>query len=115
MKIESVSFMFVFEPSSVEPVSCSSCGAEEHRDSLSAACAGGRNTELTRGALELARDGGGEPHPRSSERMPDGDRAAVDVDARAVEPELALDGQVLGPERLVDFEAADLPLLEPGG
>ncbi len=40
--------------------------------------------------------------------MPDGDRAAMDVDLRRIEAEFAIDGQRLHAESLVQFEEVDL-------
>src|SRR5262249_51841325 len=73
-------------------------------DSLTAADAGRDNAKLRLAALHLERERQHDPRPRSPERVPERDRAAVDVDLLAVEPELLLDGEVLGREGLVDLD-----------
>src|SRR3954447_19226876 len=59
-------------------------------------------------ALELVQEGGDQPRAGGAERVPERDRAAVDVDAVHVRLELAAPGRDNGGERLVDLDQVDV-------
>src|SRR4051812_3435615 len=65
-------------------------------------------------AFEFARQGQGAADTGCAQRMADGDGPSVDVDPAAVEPQLALHGDILGAERLVDLQAVDRTQRKPG-
>ena len=57
----------------------------------------------------------GEAGAGAAERVAEGDRAAVDVEALLVDAELAGAGEDLGGEGLVELDQVDLVELEAGG
>src|SRR4051812_15393690 len=77
-------------------------GFEGHRDRAAAAQAEGREPVAAFAATELVKQRGDDAGTARTDRVPERDRAAVDVDAVPVEPELAAVGEDLGGERLVD-------------
>ena len=66
-------------------------------------------------AAELVQEGGREAGAGAAERVAEGDRAAVDVEALLVDPELADAGEDLGGEGLVELDQVDLVEPEAGG
>ncbi len=82
------------------------------RDALSDANAHRRRAAAAAAPPQLVQQCGRDPGSRASKRMPDGDRAAVDIDQLRVALELINDGNGLRGERLVDLEqcqVTDLP------
>src|SRR5580765_3872420 len=78
-------------------------GFDHYRRPLPAADAGGAQTVPSAAAAQGVQQVQREARAARAERMPQRDGAAVYVGALAVEPELLLDGEVLGGERLVDL------------
>jgi hypothetical protein len=76
--------------------------ADQERDPLTAADAQRHEAELVVAALHLAQRLGRDRRARGADRVAEGDRAAVGVDALGVEIELPDDRQRLRGERLVD-------------
>src|ERR1044072_9906854 len=83
-------------------------GFEHGRQALADADAHGRNAEPAAAAAQLAEKGGGEAGAGAAEWVAEGDRAAVDVEALLVEPELSGAGEDLGGEGLVELDQVDL-------
>src|SRR5215211_3288510 len=56
-----------------------------------------------------------EPHPRASERVPEGDRTTVRIEPRIVgsQPEMITECQYLDREGLIDLECADVGDRQP--
>src|SRR3712207_2832871 len=81
---------------------------QQQRDALAAADAERDEPELVPLALHLTQALGGDERARRRDRVAERDRAAVGVDLRRVEVELADDGERLGGERLVELDDADL-------
>src|SRR5437868_361444 len=77
---------------------------DDHGDALPAADARRADRLLAAAAAQLVEQVGDDPRARRAERMAKGDRTPVDIRARAIEPELLLDRQVLGGERLVHLD-----------
>src|SRR3954468_7679942 len=73
-----------------------------------AAAAHGHESDLLVGALELVQQRGDQPRAGRAERMADGHRAAVDVDAVHVRVVLALPCRHDRRERLVDLDQVDV-------
>src|SRR5262245_53597700 len=86
-------------------VSMASGSLDEHGDALPAADARRGNSVTPARTLQLARQREREPHPRRPQRMTDGDGAAVHVELRLIDVELAHAGEHLGAEGLVDLDA----------
>ena len=65
-------------------------------------------------ALHFAQNGGRQLRARASQRMTQGDGAAVHVDLFEIEPGLANHRQRLHGERFVQLDHADVVQLQPG-
>ena len=81
---------------------------EERRLALADADAQRREAVAAAAAAQLVRERDDEPGAAHAERMAERDRAAVDVHALLVEPELAHDGEALRGERLVQLDEVEL-------
>src|SRR5581483_9181965 len=81
---------------------------EERRLTLADADAERRDAVPAAAPAQLVQQGDDETRPAHAERVPDRDRAAVDVHLRLVEAELANDGERLRRERLVELDEVDL-------
>ena len=102
----------------------SSIGAlarQRRLDALEGGCDGAAAAEAQRGetvaalaATELVQQRRHDPGAARADRMAERDRAAVDVDLRPVEAELAAVGERLRGERLVDLDQVEVldPQLE---
>ena len=82
--------------------------SHDRGDALAAADAGGRQAALLAAAPQLEQQRQQQPRAAHAERMAERDRAAVDVDLVAIEPELLLDREILAGERLVDLDQIDV-------
>src|SRR5512143_3749400 len=71
------------------------------------------HTETTAALPELVHELCRQLRSRCAQRMPERDRAAVDVDLLLRQPELANDGDDLCRERLVELDEIDVLELEP--
>src|SRR5215472_15513294 len=76
----------------------------EAGDALPDADAHGRSRLAAASAPQFVQQCGGDPRARAAERVPDRDRAAVDVDQLGVALELVDDRHGLRRERLVDLD-----------
>src|SRR5262245_6049722 len=85
---------------------------DQDRDALAAADAGRGDAEALLAAPELQEERQDQARAGRAERVPERDRAAVDVDLVAVEAELLLDAEVLRREGLVDLEEVDVGELD---
>ncbi len=81
---------------------------QQQRDSLPAADAGGCDSVLSARAFEFAGEGDGETHSGRSQRMPDGDGAAIHIQPGMIQTQFPFTRENLRAERFVDFEAVDL-------
>src|SRR6187402_431911 len=78
---------------------------DQERDALPAADAGRGQAVARPAAPQLVHQGQHQARARGAQRVAQADRAAVDVAALAIEPQLLLAGHVLGREGLVDLDA----------
>src|SRR5581483_12432168 len=81
---------------------------DDRRDAHADADALRRQAVALAAAAQFVRDRRDEPRAGRAERVADGDRAAVDVDAVERDAELLARGQDLRRERLVELDAVDL-------
>src|SRR5262245_32123624 len=81
---------------------------EEDGHAHAARDAEGRETALRAAALHLVEQGRGDTRSGRPDRMPERDRAAVDVDAGEVEREVARARNDLRRERLVQLDQVDV-------
>src|SRR4051794_4328685 len=84
------------------------------RDSLPDADAESRDPVAVTAPPQLPNQGGHQPGAGAAERMTEGDRAAVHVEALLVDAEPLGAGQDLGGERLIQLDQVDLSQLESG-
>src|SRR5687767_9156925 len=87
---------------------------QQQRDALAAADAQRDEAELVTLALHLRQALGGDERAGRRDRMAERDGAAVRVDLRGVEVEVADDRERLRGERLVELDHADLVERAPG-
>ena len=90
-------------------------GLEHRRQALADPDAHRRDPVAAAAAAELVQERGGEAGAGAAERVAEGDRAAVDVEALLVDSELADAGEHLRGEGLVQLDQVDLVELEAGG
>src|SRR6185369_13936559 len=81
---------------------------DQDRDALAAADAGRGDAEALLAAPQLQHERQDQTRARRAERVPERDRAAVDVDLVTVQAELLLAAEVLGREGLVDLDEVDV-------
>src|SRR6185312_6267047 len=85
------------------------------RQALADADAEGGDAIAAVAPAQLADKSRGEASPRAAERVAEGERATVDVEAFLVDAQLADAGEDLGGEGLVQLDQVDLVEAEPGG
>src|SRR5258705_3675334 len=85
---------------------------DQQRDALAAADAGRCDAVTATGTLELARQRQRQADAGGTERMPDRDGAAIDVELALVKPKRADARHHLRAKRFVDLEAVDIGQLE---
>src|SRR5690606_35598403 len=83
---------------------CSAQALDDHRHALAAADAHRLQGELLVVELQRVDQRGGDPGARHAEGVADGDGAAVDVQLLQRDAEVAVGGDHLGGERLVDLD-----------
>ena len=83
-------------------------GFEDGGQTLADADAEGGDAVLAAAAAQLADEGAGEAGAGAAERVAEGDRAAVDVEALLLDPQLAGAGEDLRGEGLVQLDQVDL-------
>jgi hypothetical protein len=83
---------------------------ENDRDALADADAHRRQRVASTGRVQSIHAGRGQAGAAGAERMTEGDRTALRVDALVVvaQPEFAQDGKSLGSEGLIQFDDVDL-------
>src|SRR5215218_10210469 len=81
---------------------------EDGGQTLADTDAEGRDPILAAAALQLADQGAGEAGAGAAERVAEGDRAAVDVEALLLDPELASAGEDLRGEGLAQLDQVEL-------
>src|SRR5437879_11955784 len=86
----------------------------DHRRSLAATDAGRAQAETLVTPPQGVEQVDGDARAGRSQRVADRDGAAVHVGLGAIEPQLLLDREVLGRERLVHFDQVELLDLHPG-
>src|SRR5215208_573763 len=79
-----------------------------HRDALPTADTRSRQTIAFSAAVKLMQHRQNETRTSRSQRMPECNRAAVDVCAAAIESQLFLDCQILPGESLIHFDQIDV-------
>src|SRR6266513_1058069 len=97
-------------------IDSSSSGRErfpDHRRPLTASDAGGAQAETLAPAPQGVEQVDGDARAGRSERVTDRDGTAVHIGLGAVEPQLLLDGEVLGRKRLVHLDEIELLELHP--
>src|SRR5690606_28478176 len=87
---------------------------EDARRALSAADAHCHHAIARVAPPQLVQQLDGQLGAGAAERVTKRDRAAIDVDARRVEVQLANDSQRLRGERLVQFDQVEIALRQPG-
>src|SRR5205085_8009143 len=87
---------------------------DDHRNALTAADAGRRQTVLLAATPKLVQHGQHQSRARCAERVAERNRAAVDIGALTVKPKLTLDGEVLAGEGFVHFDEINLFELQAG-
>src|SRR5512135_1247889 len=87
---------------------------DDHGDPLAAADAHRDQAVALAGAMQFVHRLDRQDAPGGSDRVAQGDGAAVRIDLRGVEPEVLADAQRLGRERLVGLDDVDLGDREAG-
>src|SRR5919205_677248 len=86
----------------------SSDSLEGRRDGAAAAETQRRHAVAALAAAQLVEQGRDDSRSRGADRVPERDRAAIDVDLVPVEPQLAPIGERLRGKRLVDLDEVEL-------
>src|SRR5215208_5255690 len=81
---------------------------DDHRDALSTADTSSSQTVAFSAAVKLMQHRQNETRTSRSQRMPECNRAAVDVCPAAVESQLFLDCQILSRKSLIHFDQIDV-------
>src|SRR5918912_3332949 len=81
---------------------------DQKRDAHAAADAEGGEAVARASLVHLVEEGGGDAHTRAADGVAERDGAAVNVEARGVEPKLAVAGDDLRGEGLVKLDEVNL-------